>query len=155
MKNIHFDRWILLDSFTNCENGSTMSLSHNIYYNLLRYCKHFYPGKITKLYNISLHRMDDMWCNDLVILYLYSISLRCFINHFIMACHMKLLWVLCSWHVRTRLTSPRKLWSHLHGKSKRHFMENKIWCSNNIITTFRYEQEVLWRWEIFLMYKRF
>ena len=57
-----------------------------------------------------------------LLLYLYSISLRCFINHFIMACHMKLLWVLCSWHVRIRLTSPCKLWSHLHGESKRHFI---------------------------------
>ena len=57
-----------------------------------------------------------------LLLYLYSISLRCFINHFIMACHMKLLWVLCSWHVRNRLTSPCKLWSHLHGESKRHFI---------------------------------
>ena len=76
LKKMHSDRWILLDSLTNCENSSTMSLSHNVYYNLLRYCKHFYPGKITKLCNISLHRMDDMWCNDLVtLLVLYFITM--------------------------------------------------------------------------------
>ena len=150
MNNIYFDRWILLNCFTNCKNSSKRFLSHNIYYNLLNYSKHFYPGKITELYNISLHRMDDRWCNDLVTLLVLH-----FINHFIMACHIKLRWELCSWHVIIRLTVPCKLWSHLHRESKRHFMGNKIWCSNNIITTFRYEQEVLWRWEFFLMYKSF